>query len=1371
MSDNEDETMSEHELLRTLRALSQQTNDLPQALRGLLGQLGTDLPIFGLNPQYRDILERIRPGSPPQVQTASLADLCELLSMTSEEMLTIAGFDVQGYIPVLASLIQTPATIDVLLHASRALAGLLDIFSSPAVLDLALSHGLVASLCEKLLNIEYMDVAEVALRMLERIANSPVDGVRVAVLSENALVALLQFVDFFSTDVQRGAARTAALLCTTVPVEAWTHVEAALPLLASLTKSHDAQIVASGCVAFQRLCDSQSVKAAPGLLDELFADGLLAHLLQLLGTYTAARRPDTMAPATYATLMHLLASALQLREVQALVASAEVGAVLPAVLVGPASPALLDAALRFVGAMLRPKASPLYAAAVNTLVDTLVPCMFAAYDSSRNSKYLGKLHELVTFLSARVLTHTRVLSKFVAVSVGRCDAAELALALAIVALAMEHAPETYRAGFVRDGVVEALAALPDAATLVQQHFAGAPTESPLVTALREVAVAVSVDAGAWTRLDSLLSVETPTVFELRSSGLVPALTAAVPAPASFAGWPALVGVVRDAVGAEMHAVVSGARSVVTGPIAALPMVELLGQHLKMRLQMAAAKQLDSVVLVEPLARIETLEEFVADKVLGPADTPNDGPRVVAVLADRAVPSDFTVLEALVRCVPRDAPLDVTALWQATQTLVFFPRGPEAPAVALHDEPEAAQSALWEHLELLRCVQGLPGVDTTLPVVAAHVDQCLAQPLLVALRLLPAWCRHLVRDFAFVLPRDTKLHVLYGTRFGPARALQYLGRTLWKQPADTALATAVARVAKLPRLKVRVARAKLLASAQKLLSAYGGAKAIVEIEYLGEVGTGLGPTTEFFSLVSREVQAQQLGLWRDDGPPPLPAAPAANPAVVAPAMAVRGYHRFAVVHCAACGLVAFPSCDTCGTLATGDDGCCAGCGAAATVVCATTGCTQAVLAWWVVSNNELAYLARAYPRQQAAVRHPVLQCSHCLTVSFPGTDAGLVVLDGDRMVSRSGRRMYERDYRAVTKHVSALCEGTPLQQLHIRLERDAVDTLVHRGSTSPEVLDSHVDGIDASLGADVSVVAAPHGLYPAPIGHRPAGEQTRVLGWFAFLGKLVAQALLDERLLDLPLALPFVRALRGEDLVHDEAAALAHATAVDPAIGRSLGRLWAQPDDPAIDDMGLSFVLLGDDTVEICEGGAAKGVTRVNVRDFVRQSLRMLLDTSIAAQVRAFREGFGSLVPEDVLDYLSAPEWLQLIADPTTELWPGGAEEIAAHMVCDHGYSSDSRAIRWLIQILCELSPAEQRLFVRFVTGSHRLPLGGLAKLSPSLTVVRKLSPDDGHGNDDILPSASTCTNYLKLPDYSSLDIMRTKLCYCIQEGQLSFHLS
>jgi len=44
----------------------------------------------------------------------------------------------------------------------------------------------------------------------------------------------------------------------------------------------------------------------------------------------------------------------------------------------------------------------------------------------------------------------------------------------------------------------------------------------------------------------------------------------------------------------------------------------------------------------------------------------------------------------------------------------------------------------------------------------------------------------------------------------------------------------------------------------------------------------------------------------------------------------------------------------------------------------------------------------------------------------------------------------------------------------------------------------------------------------------------------------------------------------------------------------------------------------------------------------------------------------------------------------------------------------------LLDIMSELTPDEQRAFLRFVTGAPRLPPGGLAAVNPKLTIVRKV---------------------------------------------------
>ena len=56
------------------------------------------------------------------------------------------------------------------------------------------------------------------------------------------------------------------------------------------------------------------------------------------------------------------------------------------------------------------------------------------------------------------------------------------------------------------------------------------------------------------------------------------------------------------------------------------------------------------------------------------------------------------------------------------------------------------------------------------------------------------------------------------------------------------------------------------------------------------------------------------------------------------------------------------------------------------------------------------------------------------------------------------------------------------------------------------------------------------------------------------------------------------------------------------------------------------------------------------------------------------------------------------------------------------------------------------------------------------TVVCKPS-EHPYASDDYLPSVMTCVNYLKLPDYTTIAVLRKQLFTAIKEGQGAFHLS
>ncbi len=87
-----------------------------------------------------------------------------------------------------------------------------------------------------------------------------------------------------------------------------------------------------------------------------------------------------------------------------------------------------------------------------------------------------------------------------------------------------------------------------------------------------------------------------------------------------------------------------------------------------------------------------------------------------------------------------------------------------------------------------------------------------------------------------------------------------------------------------------------------------------------------------------------------------------------------------------------------------------------------------------------------------------------------------------------------------------------------------------------------------------------------------------------------------------------------------------------------------------------------------------------------------------------------------------------------------------------------------VNVMVSMNSDERKSFLQFTTGCSSLPPGGLANLHPRLTVVRKVD-----ANDNTYPSVNTCVHYLKLPEYSSEDIMRERLLSATTEK--GFHLN
>ncbi|SPQ23273.1 189bd293-327b-4769-834e-659ccf053fcb [Thermothielavioides terrestris] len=334
--------------------------------------------------------------------------------------------------------------------------------------------------------------------------------------------------------------------------------------------------------------------------------------------------------------------------------------------------------------------------------------------------------------------------------------------------------------------------------------------------------------------------------------------------------------------------------------------------------------------------------------------------------------------------------------------------------------------------------------------------------------------------------------------------------------------------------------------------------------------------------------------------------------------------------------------------------------------------------------------------------------------------------------------------------------------------------------------------DNDPNGDDEYVSGPNGLFPRPLSDEYAAseEGEKILQLFKMLGKFVARSMIDSRIVDINFNPIFFR-------IGDESTAvrpsLGAVKSVDPVIARSLmtvkkfalakkaidedpNRTPAQKvidtenivvDKIRIEDLYLDFTLPGYPEIELIPNGSQIQVTIDNVDLYLERVIDMTLGSGVRRQVDAFQAGFSQVFPYSALSAFT-PDELCTLFGRVEEDW--SLETLMDSIKADHGYNMDSKTVRNLLQAMSEFTPAQRRDFLQFTTGSPKLPIGGFKKLTPMFTVVCKPS-EAPYTSDDYLPSVMTCVNYLKLPDYSNIDILKKRLFTAIKEGQGAFHLS
>ncbi|XP_061115937.1 probable E3 ubiquitin-protein ligase HECTD4 isoform X3 [Conger conger] len=208
-----------------------------------------------------------------------------------------------------------------------------------------------------------------------------------------------------------------------------------------------------------------------------------------------------------------------------------------------------------------------------------------------------------------------------------------------------------------------------------------------------------------------------------------------------------------------------------------------------------------------------------------------------------------------------------------------------------------------------------------------------------------------------------------------------------------------------------------------------------------------------------------------------------------------------------------------------------------------------------------------------------------------------------------------------------------------------------------------------------------------------------------------------------------------------------------------------PDSPSRPCCTFTYVAMTGEEVELCQGGRGISVTWENKDMYARAvralRLRELENTECMTAVRA---GLASIIPLQLLTMLSPLEVeLRTCGLPYINL-----EFLKAHTMYQVGLMETDQHIEFFWTALEMFTQEELCKFIKFACNQERIPFtcpckdGGpdTAHVPP---YPMKIAPPDGAAGspDSRYIRVETCMFMVKLPQYSSLDVMQEKLRYAI----------
>ena len=277
-----------------------------------------------------------------------------------------------------------------------------------------------------------------------------------------------------------------------------------------------------------------------------------------------------------------------------------------------------------------------------------------------------------------------------------------------------------------------------------------------------------------------------------------------------------------------------------------------------------------------------------------------------------------------------------------------------------------------------------------------------------------------------------------------------------------------------------------------------------------------------------------------------------------------------------------------------------------------------------------------------------------------------------------------------------------------------------------------------------------------------------LSHYEFLGRVLGKAVYESILVEPQFCLPFLNQLLGKQNTLEDLKNLDNEYYTNLTKLRTLS-------SAEIESLGMTFELTLDSgngatrTVELLPGGCSIPVTKDNVIQYVHLVAHQRLNVQAARPTRAFLRGFRDLIPASWVRLFSSHELQKLISGDDT-VRGIDVSGLKAAMQYAAGYHPSQPYVQWFWEVIEEMTPDQQRKFLRFMTSCSRQPLLGFQSLAPAPCIQQVRLPDEmfQYGTETAklvpLPTSATCMNLLKLPNYRNKELLRKKLIDAIESG-------